>query len=317
MCDDMAKNILVALMMCLASLGVSAADRVTEVYDVVGTDTLRLDFYRAQSDTLAPAMIFAFGGGFKGGQRDHESFMPMFEYLTRNGISVVSVDYRTMLGRVSAADMMSPEGFKSNLIAAIDTAVTDFLSATAYVVNRKAREWEIDPGKIFACGSSAGAITVLQTEYDICNGDEAFLTSYALPESFNYAGVIAMAGAICSQGSPRWGTTPCPLLMFHGDADAIVPFDQAVLGDFGLWGSNAVSTGLAEGGIPHRFHRVNGASHEVSGTPMSRYCGEIYDFIKSVCRNEEKSIVNTTEYIPGQPPYKTDFTIIDYIKANM
>lgn len=311
----MIKTVLTLLIVWLSVLGASGAGKITEIYSEAGGDTLRLDFYKAQSDTPTPVMIFAFGGGFKGGQRDYESFMPMFDYMTRNGVSVVSIDYRTLLKNVPPTEMMSAEGFKSHLVAAIDTAASDFLKATAYV-DAKAASWNIDVKQIFACGSSAGAITVLQAAYMLCN-DDGLAVRYGLAAPFDYAGVISMAGAICADGEPRWARTPCPLLLFHGDADAIVPFDRAVLGGFGLYGSKSISDGLAKEGVPHRFHRVNGASHEISGTPMSEDCGEILDFIMSVCRYKEDRIFNTTEYRPGMTDYKTDFTIIDYIKANL
>lgn len=287
----------------------------TVVYDIVGTDTLRLDFYGTASSDPTPVLIFAFGGGFKGGERSNESFMPLFEYLTKNGIAVASVDYRTLLKNVSPQEMMSPEGFKSHLVAAIDTAVADFMKATVYV-DSQAAEWNIDVKQIFACGSSAGAITVLQTEYSICN-IPGFGAKFGLPAEFNYAGVISLAGAICSEGVPHWDNTPCPMLLFHGDADAIVPFEKATLGNFGLWGSKTISDILSEKNLPHRFHRFNGASHEISGTPMNNDRGEIYDFIHSVCVFDGDKIIKTVESVPGKTDYKTDFTITDYIKANL
>lgn len=103
-------TLLSLMLLCTMSRAMSPQ---TVVYDIAGSDTLRLDFYRAESKHPTPLMIFAFGGGFKGGSRDEQAFMPMFEYMTRNGVSVASVDYRTLLGKVNPSEMMSAEGFKS------------------------------------------------------------------------------------------------------------------------------------------------------------------------------------------------------------
>lgn len=306
---------LLAVFMAIATAFVKSEVKITETYDVNGTDTLRLDFYRAETKGESPVMIFAFGGGFKGGSRDDASFKPMFEYLVRNGVSVASVDYRTLLKDVTPERMMSAEGFKANLVAAIDTAAVDFLRATAYIISESGK-LGVDTTRIFACGSSAGAITVLQAEYTVCNLPEV-AADCGLPAGFNYSGVISMAGAVCSNGAPVWSKRPCSMLLFHGDADAIVPFEKATLDGFGLWGSKAISDGLTAAGIPHRFHRVDGASHEVAGTPMTDNPGEIHDFIRAICEGRNDRITKTVEKRPGQEEYKTDFSILDYIKANL
>lgn len=175
----------------------------TYVFDVTaGGDTLRLDRYPAVRgcDDKGQIVVFAFGGGFRGGSRDSASFMPFFRFLVENGVTVVSTDYRTALKDADPVRLATLPGFKDALYEAISVAVTDFYKATAFVIEHSPM-WGVDSAKIIACGSSAGAITVLQAEYGICND---MVPSGILPADFNYAGVISMAGAVCAEGVPEW-----------------------------------------------------------------------------------------------------------------
>ena len=54
------------------------------VFSIKGTDTLSLDKYELPSISPAlkkPVMIFAFGGGFKGGDKADKGYIPYFEFL--------------------------------------------------------------------------------------------------------------------------------------------------------------------------------------------------------------------------------------------
>ena len=157
--------------------------------------------------------------------------------------------------------------FIAALQHAIDTAVEDFYDATGFVINQSS-DWNIDVEQIVASGSSAGAITVLQAEYDLCNGHEL---AKRLPAGFNYAGVISYAGAVSGVLPPHWEKMPCPIMLFHGDADKTVPFEQAAMENLGgLWGSSAVAKSLENLQASYYFYKVENAGHEISGLPMSR-----------------------------------------------
>lgn len=88
----------------------------------------------------------------------------------------------------------------------ISMAVEDLYDATAFIVD-KADEWGIDSSQIVACGSSAGAITVLHGEYALCNASP--LVQH-LPVGFRYAGIVSFAGAIFEMGEePPLGIAAC------------------------------------------------------------------------------------------------------------
>ena len=137
-----------------------------------------------------PLVIFMFGGGFIRGTRDDESYNGWFRTMTENGYRVVSIDYRLGLkgsNKVGIAQV-------NVLDKAIHMAVEDLFSATNFILEN-ADQFEVSPDNIVISGSSAGAISVMQAEYEIANG-----TSWAsvLPEGFNYAGVMSFSGAILS-----------------------------------------------------------------------------------------------------------------------
>ena len=86
-----------------------------------------------------PVMIFAFGGGFKGGDKADKGYIPYFEFLARNGFVVVSTDYRTTLKNLDPSKVSSPMDFIAALQHAIDTAVEDFYDAIRFCGSTKAR----------------------------------------------------------------------------------------------------------------------------------------------------------------------------------
>lgn len=291
-------------------------DKQTYTFAIKGTDTLRLDKYEFTylQDTLPkPVVLFAFGGGFKGGSRDESSYIPFFEFLARNGYVVVSTDYRTGLKGLDPSKVKTPMQFADVLQTAITMAVEDFLDATRYVADNSA-EWKIKPNQIIACGSSAGAVTSLQAEYELCNRTPV---TQKLAPTFNYAGVISFAGAICSLGIPDWKELPCPIMLFHGNADRTVPFDKALLENMGLWGSQFIAKQMQVKQSPYYFYLAEDAGHEMANIPMENNRYDILSFLDKFVINRQKAFINTVEVIPGKPVAQKNFTIQDYIQNNM
>lgn len=312
--------LLVFMLALAANIKLAAHDKVqkeTYIFAIKGQDTLSLDKYEVLADRTLPAkpvLLFAFGGGFKGGERDAGRYVPFFEFLAENGFVVVSTDYRTALKNPDPKQLSTTEGFVAALQNAIFVAVEDFYDATNYVM-KNSPDWNIDPQKIIACGSSAGAITVLQAEYELCNKTDL---SKRLPGSFNYAGVVSFAGAICSLGNMQWQVAPCPMMLFHGDADKTVPYDKAVIeGLGGLWGSASIIDRLESMEVPYYFYKVENAGHSIADTPLKNNKYDVLSFLTKLVLEKRKVVMVTDEKVPGEEPVKKDFTIIDYIRDNM
>ena len=224
--------ILVLLTTAVAPLA-ARGEKQTVQYAVKGGKALYLDHYVSdKAEGSRPCVIFVFGGGFAGGVRDAGKYQSYFDMLTESGYDVVSIDYRLGLKDFDSDEAGLVETIRT-MKNSVEYAVEDLLSATRFILDN-AGEWNIDPRKIVVSGSSAGAITALQAENSICNRSDA---AKIVPPEFNYAGVIAFAGAVFSTGGrPEWETPPCPTLFFHGNSDRNVPYEKAAVLGIGFYG---------------------------------------------------------------------------------
>ena len=226
----MKKLILTLAILITGALSASAQNSILEpdgtyMYERRDTCDLFMDVYnpaKGSQTTLMgkkkPAVIFMFGGGFIRGNRDDKSYNSWFRMLTDNGYRVISIDYRLGLKGSSKVGIAQV----NVLDDAIHLAVEDLFSATNFIIDN-ADQFGVDPSNLVISGSSAGAITAMQAEYEIANR-----TAWAsvLPEGFNYAGVMSFSGAILSRKGPvKYAEEPCPTLMLHGTADKKFGYD--------------------------------------------------------------------------------------------
>ena len=270
-----AKILLIALAALASAAIASAAEPVispdgTYMYCKRDTCDLFLDVYNPapKSETefkgaTKPTLLFMFGGGFIRGTRDDESYHSWFKTMTDNGYRVISIDYRLGLkgsNKVGVAQV-------NVLDKAIHMAVEDLFSATEFIIDN-ADELGVDPSEIVICGSSAGAISVMQAEYEICNR-----TSWAasLPEDFRYAGVMSFSGAILSrEGKVDYRKfTPAPTLMLHGTADGLVPYEQIAVFNLGFFGAGKLVDRFKKFDFNFNMYHFIGYGHEIAGSMYS------------------------------------------------
>lgn len=243
---------------------------------------LKMDIYRNKIsiEKRQPCLIFVFGGGFKEGARNSEIYHPYFEYFANKGFTVASIDYRLGMKGQKAPSVFN----QKPLIHAIKIAVEDLYSATNYLLQH-ADELQLDTTRFIISGSSAGAVTVLQADYEKRDGKPI---AEALPPPFNYAGVIAFAGAIYSkEGTPSYSQPPAPTLFFHGSADKLVPYNKMRFFNKGMFGSRSLVKRFKQNGYPFMFYSITNIGHEVSEYPMWEFQDEIYDFIRDFVCNKK------------------------------
>lgn len=297
------RTILTALILCISVFAntVYGADGKTPAILPDGTymfaqrDTceLYLDVYNPAEGSSTcigekekPTIIFVFGGGFISGSRDDVFYTPWYKMMTDNGYRIIAIDYRLGLKgarKVGVAQV--------NLLdKAIHMAVEDLFSATGFIVENAA-SLGVDPGNIVVSGSSAGAITALQADYELCNG-----TAWAsvLPEGFRYAGVMSFSGGILSRhGKLKYRTEPSPTLLLHGTEDKLVNYRQIRFFNIGFFGADKIAKRFAKFGYSYNILRFLGCGHEIAGI-MDDSTAYQFAFLENNVMNGEKYIVDMT-----------------------
>lgn len=108
----------------------------------------RFDFWKAQSDKPTPVVLLIHGGGWKNGDKTGYGNNPIKKYL-QEGISVAAINYRFI-------DQAMEQGVEPPVKAPLMDA-----ARALQTIRSKAKEWNLDPTRIGATGSSAGACTSL------------------------------------------------------------------------------------------------------------------------------------------------------------
>ena len=293
--DKMKKTIFTFILLMTGILSASAQNTILEpdgtyLYERSDTCDLFLDVYnpaKGSETTLMgkekPAVIFMFGGGFIRGTRDDQSYNSWFRMLTENGYRVISIDYRLGLKGSSKVGIAQV----NVLDKAIHMAVEDLFSATNFIIEN-ADQFGVDPSNLVISGSSAGAITVMQAEYEIANSTE---WASVLPEGFNYAGVMSFSGAILSRKGPvKYAEEPCPTLMLHGSADKLVPYKKIAFFNLGFYGGGALVKRFKKFGYDYNMYHFKDYGHEIAGSMYSTLDLQLKFLENNVIQGEERII---------------------------
>jgi len=100
-----------------------------------------LDFWKAESDTPTPLVVYFHGGGFTKGDKGHFTRSTMLAAYYPKGVSFASVNY----------PFLEHTGSDFAAILRHTAVAMKFLGS-------KATEWNIDPKRIAVAGTSAGAL---------------------------------------------------------------------------------------------------------------------------------------------------------------
>lgn len=224
------------------------------------TCELSMDVYFPNDDKEKhPCVVFVYGGGFIDNNQRAKSHIRFCRSLADAGFVAVATDYRLGLKGVKSKGLLQ---MAKNLDNAIKMSTEDLFSAVAYLI-KYSDELCIDPSQIILIGSSAGAITSLQADYELGNRTDM---AAAMPEGFRFAGVVAFSGAIFSHhGKPKWKVQdPAPTLFFHGTSDELVTYNKIQLGKMGFFGANSLVDRFEKFDYPYMCIRFDNRYHEVA-----------------------------------------------------
>jgi len=115
---------------------------------IYATDSERqkFDFWQAKSDTPTPVVLLIHGGGWMGGDKSSYGTGAIQPYLDA-GISVAAINYRLIL-----------QAMEQNVEPPVKACLFDAARALQTICS-KSKEWNVDPTRVGATGSSAGACT--------------------------------------------------------------------------------------------------------------------------------------------------------------
>ena len=175
-----------------------------------------------------PLIIYVHGGGFLDGSKEDKKAM-MIDFAS-SGFVAASINYR--LGWTQAD---SCNGDTTEAKEAIYRAVQDARSAIRFLV-ANAENYHIDTSKIFLSGESAGAITVLSTNYftqsyadNLIPGAETKLGTLDFADNnfknaFTIKGIASVAGCLSSADLISSFNVK-PTIYMHGYLDNVVPYN--------------------------------------------------------------------------------------------
>jgi acetyl esterase/lipase len=204
---------------------------------------LTLDLYAPTGDRVRsrPAVEWIHGGGFRTGSKSNRNVVELATAFAQRGYVAVSINYRLLAaGVVCGGTTPTPPACVGAAVAARDDA-----QVAVQWLRANAKRLRIDPHRVAAGGTSAGAVTSL------------LLATGPTDRSTAIGAAVSISGTL---PGGQFTKADAPTLFFHGTADRTVPYA----------GGRATADAMAAAGIPVVFETLQGAGH-VPWQYRSRY----------------------------------------------
>jgi poly(3-hydroxybutyrate) depolymerase len=195
-----------------------SVSKKTYNYSVKGKDTLKLDFYEPENDSLnkRPLFVIVHGGGFNSGKRNSRSLITLAESIAKKGFVVASIDYR-LIGNNKSFNCSTPVSKKLKVYS---NGAYDLLSALEYLIKYKSN-FKIDESKIILAGISAGAESVLNVTYN----RELVIKNTKRYLNIKPAAIISVSGALLN-ADLILKKNAVPGIFYHGVDDSVIPYNK-------------------------------------------------------------------------------------------
>ena len=267
------------------SQGSSAGPQLSQVALMRHPLSLKMDIYFPEGDgsESRPLLLMMHGGSFLFGNREEAGQVAWCRHFASLGYVAASIDYRL--------------GFwpsRHGLLQAERDALDDADSALACLLGRS--DLRIDPARVFAAGTSAGAILALGLAYSLYGERPPKGFRPRLGTDFRIRAVGDLWGYVRDLSVLE--NAHVPILAFQSEQDPVVPFDsgypmQARVVSDAVYGTRATCERATALGIrctlhpcPEKRHRLH---MDKEGRLTPRYY-EIRDAMAAFFAEEMRSL---------------------------
>jgi len=230
----------------------------------------QLDLYVPAAPRSRTALVFIHGGGFVDVDNQKETFGPLAQFYAQGGFVSATINYRLAPGHVFPA------------------ALEDVQTAVRWIQRQGRRHGYAPPRRIVLIGGSAGGNLALMAGLADRSGVSGIVSIAgpsdlrALRDGTPFPQLVAaldsyLGGQDPDLASPLYRVTrrDPPVLLFHGDADTLVPLSQA----------EAIATRLRQRRVPVTLRVYPGVGHEAPGPFVQQFLEELTQFVATVGRS--------------------------------
>lgn len=233
--------------------------------------TLEMDIYKPDGSPEGPRplLLMMHGGAFFIGNKEEPGQAGWCQYFASLGYVAVSINYR-----------LGFHVLKKEIREAELRALEDADAALEYLLARE--DLHIDPKRVFAAGTSAGAMTALSLAFRLYGDRQMKEVKPRLPSDFRIRAIANLWGAV--QDLSVLENAHTPILSFQSTTDPVMPYDYGYpLGWAGklllepMYGTHAIHEKALELGLRAEHHPCPEHGHRIQVDNALEYTPRFYD----------------------------------------